>query len=293
MMPGATAAERVSTRVSWSRLHAYYKRNAARLVFRRPLAIRSQVPLISFTFDDFPRSALVTGGAILSRYGLSGTYYVSLGLLGKDSPSGPICDRDDVRELHERGHELGCHTFSHCHSWDTNRSAFEESLIQNRTALSELLPGAAFRSFSYPISEPRPLTKRGVAEYFLSCRAGGQRLNTGTVDLNLLAAYFLEKSRDRIQTVQNVIDENRAVRGWLIFATHDVSENPSPFGCTPEFFEAVVQYAASSGARILPVIHALDVLQPRAGVTCREYQQHPALHAARSGNPEHTEVPER
>jgi peptidoglycan/xylan/chitin deacetylase (PgdA/CDA1 family) len=266
MIPKAMAEDRVSTRFPWSRLNAYYKRNAARLVFRRPLAIRTQVPLISFTFDDFPRSALVAGGAILNRYGLSGTYYASLGLLGKDSPSGPICVPGDLRELRERGHELGCHTFSHCHSWDTEKSAFETSLIQNRAALSELLPGAEFTSFSYPISEPRPLTKRRVAEYFLSCRAGGQRFNTGTVDLNLLAAYFLEKSRDRVQAVKNLIDDNRAVRGWLIFATHDVSESPSRFGCTPGFFEDIVQYAASSGARILPVVNALEVLgAPRAG----------------------------
>ena len=260
MIPRPIAVDPVSSRFLWTRLHRYYKRNAARLVFRRPLAIRTQAPLISFTFDDFPRSALVVGGAILNRYGLSGTYYTCFGLLGKDSPSGPICVPDDLRELVERGHELGCHTFSHCHSWDTEKAAFENSVVQNRVALSELVPGAEFKSFSYPISEPRPLTKRRVAEYFVSCRAGGQRLNTGTVDLNLLAAYFLEKSRDKIQAVKNLIDENRAVRGWLILATHDVSENPSPFGCTPGFFEDIVQYAASSGARILPVVKAVEIL---------------------------------
>src|SRR6266446_1702902 len=111
MIPKATPDDRISTRSSWSRLQAYYKRNAARLVFRRPLAIWTQVPLISFTFDDFPRSALVVGGAILNRHGSSGTYYTSLGLLGKDSPSGPICVPGDLRELRQRGHELGCHTF--------------------------------------------------------------------------------------------------------------------------------------------------------------------------------------
>jgi peptidoglycan/xylan/chitin deacetylase (PgdA/CDA1 family) len=32
-------------------------------------------PVISFTFDDFPRSALVKAGAILRERGLAGTYY--------------------------------------------------------------------------------------------------------------------------------------------------------------------------------------------------------------------------
>jgi peptidoglycan/xylan/chitin deacetylase (PgdA/CDA1 family) len=223
--------------------------------------VRTQVPLISFTFDDFPRTALATGGAILNRYGMSGTYYLSMGLLGQDSPSGRICVQDDLIALLEQNHELGCHTFSHCHSWDTHSAAFERSILQNREALQKAVPGAEFRSMSYPISEPRPLTKRRIARHFLCCRAGGQTLNAGIIDLNQLSAFFLEKSRDQIQLIKDLIEVNRAARGWIIFATHDVAEEPSPFGCTPRFFEDVLHYAASSGAQILPVSQALAVLR--------------------------------
>jgi hypothetical protein len=216
--------------------------------------------LISFTFDDFPQSALLMGGAILNRFGLAGTYYASLGVLGSETPSGKIFVASDLTTLFEKGHELGCHTFSHCDSWNTETSVFENSLIENRAALSRLVPGAEFRSFSYPISLPRPRTKAKTADYFLSCRGGGQTLNVGNADLNQLSAYFLEKSRDNIQAVKNLIDRNRQACGWLIFATHDVSDTPTPFGCTPAFLESVVQYAIGSGALILPVAKALEVL---------------------------------
>jgi len=242
------------------KLQEYYRRRAASLLFKRPFPISLQRPLISFTFDDFPRSALLVGGTILNRFGLVGTYYAALGLLGTETPSGQIFVAGDLMTLFERGHELGCHTFSHCDSWDTGTAAFQNSVIENRVALSGLLPGAEFKSFSYPISLPRPLTKARIADYFLCCRAGGQTLNVGKADLNQLSAYFLEKSRHNIQAVKDLIDHNRQVQGWLIFATHDISDNPTPFGCTPEFFEQVVQYAVSSGASILPVVKALDVL---------------------------------
>jgi peptidoglycan/xylan/chitin deacetylase (PgdA/CDA1 family) len=232
--------------------------------FRRRLAIRTPHPLISFTFDDFPRSAFLAGGAILSQYGLSGTYYTSLGLMGKDGPSGLLYGQDDLGALLEQGHELGCHTFSHCHSWETETAAFEDSIIQNRAALNKLVPGAEFKSLSYPISEPRPMTKRAISKHFLCCRGGGQTLNVGTADLNQLAAYFLEKSRDNIQAVKNLIDLNREVRGWIIFATHDVSSPPSPFGCTPALFEDAVRYAVDSGAQVLPVARALEVIRSSA-----------------------------
>lgn len=248
------------SRNPWLRLQRYYRRRAASLSFRRPFLINSQEPLVSFTFDDFPRSALLAGGSILNRFGLAGTYYASLGLMGKKSPSGQIFVERDLRTLLDQGHELGCHTFSHCDAWDTGTAAFESSILENRATLSRLLPGAEFKSFSYPISLPRPLTKAMVANYFVCCRGGGQTFNARKADLNQLAAYFLEKSRHNLQAVKDLIDRNRQVRGWLVFATHDISDDPTPFGCTPEFFEQVVQYAVGSGARILPVAKALEVL---------------------------------
>jgi peptidoglycan/xylan/chitin deacetylase (PgdA/CDA1 family) len=223
--------------------------------------IKPECPFISFTFDDFPRSALLVGGTILNRFGLSGTYYASLGLLGKIAPPGNIFVLDDLRTLLAAGHELGCHTFSHCHSWETDTATFERSVVENRSAVRKLIPNHEFKSFSYPISEPRPLTKSRVAEYFLCCRGGGQTFNVGLTDLNQLKAYFLEKSLGSLQTVRDLIDRNRRLRGWLIFATHDISDTPTAFGCTPAFFEGVVKYAVDSGARILPVMRALEALR--------------------------------
>jgi peptidoglycan/xylan/chitin deacetylase (PgdA/CDA1 family) len=244
----------------WTSVRNYYKRKSAYAVFRKPINISTPQPLISFTFDDFPRTALVAGGAILNRYGASGTYYVSLGILGEDSPSGPLCTSDDLVQLREQRHELGCHTFSHCNSWDTESTVFEHSIIQNRDALKGLFPDAEFKSFSYPMSEPHPITKLKTGRHFQCCRAGGQTLNLGTADLNQLSAYFLEKSRNRIQDVKDIIDLNHQKNGWIIFATHDIRRQPGPYGCVPEFFEEVVRYASSRG-RVLPVDKALEALR--------------------------------
>jgi peptidoglycan/xylan/chitin deacetylase (PgdA/CDA1 family) len=236
--------------------------------------IRSDVPIISFTFDDFPRSAFMEGGSILRRYGAAGTYYTSLGLMGKQSDLGPMFQAEDLKELVGLGHELGCHTFGHCHSWNTPADVYEKAILDNQKALSELLPGASFQTFSYPFSAPWPQVKKVAGRHFLCCRgggmkvgryilrhaAGGQTFNSEITDLNCLCAFFLEKSRDNPEAVKRLIDQNARARGWLIFATHDVCERPSPFGCTPDFFEKVVRWAVDSGARILPVARAVESL---------------------------------
>jgi peptidoglycan/xylan/chitin deacetylase (PgdA/CDA1 family) len=244
-----------------SRVQGYWKRNAAKHVFRRLLRVNPRLPLISFTFDDFPRSALLVGGEILNRNGAAGTYYAALGLAGSQTRTGQSFEMSDLQHLLRHGHELGCHTFSHCHSWDTDAEAYEASVIDNRRALEKFLPGAEFKSFSYPYSAPRPESKRRVARYFLSCRAGAQGINSGNTDLNQLDAFFLEKTRGDLQPVRELIDRNCEAHGWLIFATHDISSSPTPFGCTPEFFADVVRYAVQSGARLLPVTQALQILQ--------------------------------
>jgi hypothetical protein len=65
-----------------------------------------------------------------------------------------------------------------------------------------------------------------------------------------------------------VIEQNRAARGWLIFATHDVCNAPTAYGCTPGLFEDIVECSVRSGARIIPVAEASDSL--RASDTLHE-----------------------
>src|SRR5206468_10113838 len=89
-------------------------------------------------------------------------------------------------------------------------------------------------------------------------RCGNQKINRGIADANHLFAFFLEMSRGNFGAVQALIAENAQVNGWLIFATHDVCEDPSPYGCLPKFFEQVVRCSIDSGARVLPVVKGWD-----------------------------------
>jgi peptidoglycan/xylan/chitin deacetylase (PgdA/CDA1 family) len=218
-------------------------------------------PLVSFTFDDFPRSALKIAGALLESYGAAGTYYVSLGLMGRTAPTGEICLLKDVEQVLERGHELACHTFDHCDAWQTKPSVFEESILRNRETLARLVPGVVFRTLAYPISSPHPANKLTAARHFDCCRGGGQMFNSLQADLNNLRAFFLEKSRDEPELIERMVDRNVEAGGWLIFATHDVGERPTHFGCPTRLFERIVRYVASSGATILPLHRAWTTIQ--------------------------------
>jgi peptidoglycan/xylan/chitin deacetylase (PgdA/CDA1 family) len=228
---------------------------------RRDFRLSSDVPYVSFTFDDFPRSAFAEGGRILAEQGVRGTYFVSLQLLGAPSVSGVIASREDLRPLLRDGHELGCHTFEHLDGSRSTAAAFERSIEANRAALAEIVPGSDFSVFAYPLNGPVLSIKRAVGRHFVGCRGGGQAFNAGVMDLNLLNAYFLDKrNRGNLDAVRHVIEQNAAARGWLIFATHDVAANPSRYGCEPGYFEEVVRLSLQSGARVLPMIQVCQEL---------------------------------
>lgn len=240
-----------------TRLHRAWQRRAARWFARRRIAVNPQKPIISFTFDDFPRSALEVGGAILESAGKCGTYYTSFGLAGRETPTGKIFDLDDLPRLIARGHEVGCHTYDHCPAWETSSQDFEVSVERNAATLRSLAPSVKYRTLSYPISYPRPDTKRRMSGRFAACRGGGQSFNQGIVDANYLKSFFIEQSRDNLDYVKRMIDANSRQGGWLIFSTHDIADQPTRYGCTPDQFEEIVQYSVAAGADILPVSQAL------------------------------------
>lgn len=233
------------------------ERVASRRFARRPFRLRNARPIITFTFDDFPRSAGETAGPILERAGVAATYFLSCGLLGTSAPTGEIARASDLGGLLARGHELGCHTFHHWHAFRTPPSIFESSILENRRALAELQPECRFRTLSYPIGCPRPSIKRLCARHFVASRGGGQVPNVGEVDLNNLAAFFIEQSRDQPERIAEAIAETCRLRGWLILATHDVADRPTRYGCTPELFADIVRRSVASGAQVLTMTAAL------------------------------------
>ena len=88
----------------------------------------------------------------------------------------------------------------------------EESVLENKRALEELIPTASFRSLSYPIATPRPQTKLRVAKYYSCSRGGAEAINVRTTDANNLSAYFLEKHRGDADSLKRLMDENSRAR---------------------------------------------------------------------------------
>lgn len=241
-----------------ARARGAYARRMARWFGRRPFRLSLRRPIVTFTFDDFPRSALTVGGRILTQHGVHGTYFVAMGLAGTTIESGEMFVVKDLDDLLADGHELGCHTHEHLPAWETPPSAYLASVDRNLRALEAVPRPVRPTSHSYPISFPRPASKRRLATRFRACRFGGQDANRGMVDLNALNSFFIEQSVHDFARIERCVESLASVPGWLIFSTHDVDANPTRYGCTPEFLAQVVDCVRASGATVLTMNEALD-----------------------------------
>lgn len=232
-------------------------RRAAAGLGKRLVVMRNPRPIISFTFDDFPASAYTRTAPLFAQVGVQATFFTSLGLLGKMAPTGQIASPELFREVLASSHEVACHTFHHLDAFETPVGRYRESVEENLRGLRLFDQRATFATHSYPISFPRLRTKRYISRRFQAARAGGQTCNRGKIDLAYLQSFFIERSRSNPSAIRDQIDAAVQANAWLIFSTHDVSDQPTDYGCTPALFSSVLQWAVDSGAQILPVRDAL------------------------------------
>ncbi len=226
----------------------------------RPVSLGEAGPIVSFSFDDFPRSAYTVGGSVLQNHGVRGTYYVTPSLRDKTNNLGEQYRLEDVHNLMEQGHELGSHTLTHLSCWSVPLDRFREDANEGRKAILDQMVVADSGNFAYPYGAVTLRAKKALGRVMRSCRGTTPGINGPRVDLNLLRANSLYGEIARLESMRRLIEQNAEKKGWLIFYTHDVSSRPSRFGCTPALLEAVVSFATKKSARIATVHQVLSIL---------------------------------
>jgi peptidoglycan/xylan/chitin deacetylase (PgdA/CDA1 family) len=222
------------------------------------LRLRNKTPMVSFTFDDIPQSAATTGAGLLEDHGARGTFYVSGDLVGAASaPDWVSAEASDIVALHNRGHEIGCHTFSHARTCDLDAPLLTDEIGRNRRYLHSLDPSIRVENFAYPFGFGSFARKRQLKAAFRSCRSIRPGVNHGTVDPQFLRAMPLIDLHIGADAIERAFDQAQTTNGWLIFYSHDVTERPSPYGCTPALMKHALEAASRRQMPVLTMAEAL------------------------------------
>src|ERR1700712_4872467 len=135
------------------------------------LQLHNPTPMVSFTFDDLPKSAATTGADLLEAHGARGTFYVSGGLVDIGTEDWAAGDGNDLLSLRRRGHEIGCHTFSHLRVCDLDEASLANEIARNRDFLRALDPSLEIDTFASPWGYGSFARKSQLKDRFLTCRS--------------------------------------------------------------------------------------------------------------------------
>ena len=154
-------------------------RGASMQEVRRAMSMGSTKGLVGLTFDDGYQDFLHTAVPILESLGFSATVFVVVGLLGGENnwefayepkPRMRILKAEDLREVSERGMEIGSHSMTHPRLSGLDSKLLEEEVSGSRQALSEII-GEAVEGFCYPYGslDRAAIEAARLAEYGYAC----------------------------------------------------------------------------------------------------------------------------
>ena len=240
------------------------KRITRRLVnaqARRMVRFNLERPIISFTFDDCPKSAYDNGISKLETLGWKSTIYIASGLFGITNHLGLHMNAAEVLTAQEAGHEIGGHTYSHCDISAMDLDAAIADINQNRQAFRKVgLPPCP--TFAYPYGQTTIATKKNLSRQYKGMRGIRSGAMRGTVDLNQINSSPLFTG----QPVEKLLEQINSLplNSWTTIFTHDIRENPSKWGCTPSEIDAVIAAVKDSGAEVLTVSGAIEKIEANA-----------------------------
>ena len=237
------------------------KRLAARSLARSPLRVAPQRPIVTFTFDDFPKSAATTAADRLETHDWRATYFASGAFAGGASHLGRHYDVSDLNRLSRSGHEIGCHTFRHGDAGALSAEETAADCARNRRFLEMTGLESDLVTFAFPYGEARPAAKRALLSRYRALRGVHPGINRGRADRGLLKAVPLDGGEAGLGRALAAVRDVAARPGWLIFYGHDIRETPSRWGCTPAFFKAVCDAVAAENLDVLTFRAALDRLE--------------------------------
>lgn len=233
--------------------------------------------LIVLSFDDSNRSDMTIVAPILEKYGFGATFYVTRGL-GAETDREHFLSWEEVRQLEQRGFEIGNHTKSHPNVAKLDRNAFraEVQFIQDRCSAHEIEPPVTFcyPGFSHSLSAVEVLqeenflfARRGVSPEYRDGGNGGRGpAYDPEVDHPLLIPTTGYAGPDwDMRDLEWTVDQ--ACNGRItVLVFHGVPGPLHPWVHTdPKDFEGYMQYLHDQACCVIAVRDLVKYVDPSRG----------------------------
>ena len=222
--------------------------------------------IVSFTFDDVPKSAFENALPLLEKRGFKGTWYVCGGYLGEMFDGKLNLSEDDVYKLVELDHEIGCHTYGHLSLWKTKEQDLIKDLDKNKEVLEHITGAGKIISFAYPYGRVGYRIKDVIKDSYSIARGTKGIANIGRTDLYELSAVSLCNEYLSINRIRGYLEDTIEKKGWIIFYTHEVETNYGKYGCSPEYYQRLLDLVEDYKMKTMSVKDVYSMILNREDV---------------------------
>ena len=108
-------------------------------------ALTFSAPAVAITVDDGCETDLLAIAPVLKQFGYGASFYVVTGWIGKPG----FLSLAQLRELHDLGFEIGCHSMTHPYLSDLDEAGLRREIADSKSALEQML-GSSIEHFSFP-----------------------------------------------------------------------------------------------------------------------------------------------
>jgi peptidoglycan/xylan/chitin deacetylase (PgdA/CDA1 family) len=108
-------------------------------------ALTFSTPAVAITVDDGCETDRLAIAPLLKQFGFGATFYITAGWIGKPG----FLSLAQLRELHDLGFEIGCHSMTHPYLSDLDAVGLQQEIADAKTALEQML-GSSIEHYSFP-----------------------------------------------------------------------------------------------------------------------------------------------
>lgn len=217
--------------------------------------------IVTFTFDDVPKSVATVGLPILKKYGYSATVYVETRNTDSNYPG--YMNWDDVKAVADAGWEVGAHTYTHP---DLTKLSNEEILDDLLTSTQDFARhGYAPVDFASPFGNVNDRVMAILKRHYESHRmAWPSGMNADDFDPYGIASYDVT-SATTLDELSSLLESLQKEGGWLVLQVHEVVPKGQPVReqYATNLLEDFVELVHAKGLKVLTIQQALQSLQPK------------------------------
>jgi peptidoglycan/xylan/chitin deacetylase (PgdA/CDA1 family) len=152
-------------------------------------ALTFSAPAVAITVDDGCETDLLAIAPVLKEFGYGGTFYLVTGWIGKPG----FLSLPQLRELHDLGFEIGCHSMTHPYLSDLDAAGLQREIADAKTVLEQML-GSAIEHYSFPGGRGHVLAAQVAKEAgYKTVATSLPRANTPATDLFALGRAAIKR----------------------------------------------------------------------------------------------------